>query len=97
MEVVVEEVDVVDGRGRVVATVAIDAVGARDAGAVMERPRTCTGLAVEATELEPGITLASPIADAIRPRATKMVARRWRVMGGRDGRVQEVYELDTGT
>ena len=84
MEVVVEEVDVVDRTARVV-------------GAVIRRPRTCTGLAVEATELEPGITLASPIADAIRPRATKMVARRWRVMGGRDGRVQEVYELDTGT
>ena len=81
--VVVVEVDVVDGTARVV-------------GAVMRRPRTCTGLAVEATELAPGITLASPIADATRPSATEMVARRWRVMrAGCEGRVMEVYELDT--
>ena len=96
-EAVVEEVDVVDGSGRVVATVVNDAVGARDAGAVMERPSTCTGLAVETTELAPGVTLASPIAEAIRPSATKMVARRWRVMGeDATGAPSEVYELDTG-
>ena len=88
VEVDVVEVEVAEGRARVVATVVIDADrAARDVGAVMERPSTCTGLAVEATEPAPGNTLASPIADAIRPSATSMVARRWRVMGGgRDGR-----------
>lgn len=97
MVVVVVVVDVEDGTGLVVATELMGAAGGGCEGeAVIRRPRTCTPAVVTATELAPGVRLASPIAPAIRQRATRTVARRWRVMGGgRDGREDEVYEADT--